>query len=329
MSYCTPCPPCDTNFPLLCEPLETTANGKRLVVEDSAACQKTIQTPVAQQVLKTDGAGNLTWTNGANSTVLGKDSTGKVEFATLNSVLQAGPVDLGSQPLTTTGVITAKTIDVTNTGTGNGISIQTENGIPFSIQSSKTNPIAGGTLNFFGATSDVEFNGASDGAFVFTNTSAVATKATVFNGANVGIYTLTPTKALDVNGQIKSKNETIINGATSEYKLLSLTTNDLTRWHIGSTNTAEPGSNVGSDFFINRFTDAGGFLGTAMQIVRSTGNVGIGTSSPAKTLHVNGTVRLQGLPTYANNAAAITGGLAVGDLFIANVSGEGQLRIVI
>jgi len=105
MSYCTPCPPCDTNFPLLCEPLETTASGKRLVVEDSAACQKTIQTPAAQQVLKTDGVGNLTWTNGANSTILGKDSTGKVEFATINSVLQAGPVNLGSQPLTTTGAV--------------------------------------------------------------------------------------------------------------------------------------------------------------------------------------------------------------------------------
>lgn len=106
MSYCTPCPPCDMEYPLLCEPLETTANGKRLVVEDSAACQKTIQTPVAQQVLKTDGANNLTWTNGANSTILGKDSTGKVEFATINSVLQSGPVDLGSQPLTTTGALT-------------------------------------------------------------------------------------------------------------------------------------------------------------------------------------------------------------------------------
>ena len=80
MSYCTPCPPCDSEFPLLCEPLETTANGKRLVVEDSAACQKTIQTPVAQQVLKTDGASNLTWTNGANNTVLAKSSTGTVEF---------------------------------------------------------------------------------------------------------------------------------------------------------------------------------------------------------------------------------------------------------
>ena len=77
---CTPCPPCDSEYPLLCEPLETTANGKRLVVEDSAACQKTIQTPASQQVLKTDGASNLTWTNGANSTVLAKSSTGIVEF---------------------------------------------------------------------------------------------------------------------------------------------------------------------------------------------------------------------------------------------------------
>jgi hypothetical protein len=85
-----------------------------LVVEDSAACQKTIQTPVTQQVLKTDGAGNLTWTNGANGTVLRKDATGLVEFATLNSVLQTGPVDLGSQPLTTTGVITTSLL--TSTG---------------------------------------------------------------------------------------------------------------------------------------------------------------------------------------------------------------------
>jgi len=120
MSLCTPCPPCDTEYPLLCEPLETTANGKRLVVEDSAACQKTIQSPVAQQVLKTDGAGNLTWTNGANGTVLGKDSTGKVEFATLNSVLQAGPVDLGSQPLSVSGATSAAAITSSSTILANG-----------------------------------------------------------------------------------------------------------------------------------------------------------------------------------------------------------------
>jgi hypothetical protein len=120
---CTPCPPCDSEYPLLCEPLETTANGKRLVVEDSAACQKTIQTPVAQQVLKTDGAGNLTWTNGASGTVLRKDSTGLVEFDTLNSVLQAGPVDLGSQPLTTTGALTVGSLSPTLAITASSLTV--------------------------------------------------------------------------------------------------------------------------------------------------------------------------------------------------------------
>lgn len=123
MSYCTPSPPCDTEFPLLCEPLETTANGKRLVVEDSAACQKTIQTPVAQQVLKTDGAGNLTWTNGGSGTVLRKDTTGLLEFATLNSVLQSGPVDLGSQPLTTTGVLTVGSLAPTSPITASALTV--------------------------------------------------------------------------------------------------------------------------------------------------------------------------------------------------------------
>jgi hypothetical protein len=116
----------------LCEPLETTANGKRLVVEDSAACQKTIQSPVLQQVLKTDGAGNLTWTNGSSGTVLRKDATGFVEFATLNIVLQSGPVDLGSQPLTTTGSVSTgalTTTSLTSTGAASVASLASTGGI--------------------------------------------------------------------------------------------------------------------------------------------------------------------------------------------------------
>jgi len=158
---CTPCPPCDSEYPLLCEPHETTANGKRLVVEDSAACLKTIQTPAAQQILKTDGAGNLTWTNGANSTVLAKSSTGIAEFATLNSLLQAAPVDLGSQPLTTTGTISASSVSggaitatsVTSTGAASVTSLSVSGaatiaGVPkltgLSVYASNAAAIAGG-----------------------------------------------------------------------------------------------------------------------------------------------------------------------------------------
>lgn len=110
MSNCSPCPPCDSVFPLLCEPLETTSNAKRLVVEDSAACQKTIQAPSTQQVLKNNSSSNISWTNGANNTILSKSNTGEVEFTSINSALQSSPVNLGSQPLTTTGAVSAGSV---------------------------------------------------------------------------------------------------------------------------------------------------------------------------------------------------------------------------
>jgi hypothetical protein len=175
MSLCTPCPPCDTEFPLLCDPLETTANGKRLVVEDSAACQKTIQTPVAQQVLKTDGATNLTWTNGANSTVLEKDSTGKVEFATLNSVLQSGPVDLGSQPLTTTGAISAASVTATGAVTAASVT----------LAANPTTNLQATTKQYVDAADALKLNKAGDtmtGALIVNST--IASNSTILANGN-------------------------------------------------------------------------------------------------------------------------------------------------
>jgi len=261
---------------LLCEPLETTANGKRLVVEDSAACQKTIQTPVAQQVLKTDGAGNLTWTNGASGTVLRKDSTGLVEFATLNSVLQSGPVDLGSQPLTTTGAVNSAS--VTTTGAVNSASVTTT-----------------GAVNSASVTTTGAVNSAS-----VTTTGAV-------NSASV-----TTTGEITSTGNIKINRADSINegGELTLNKSLDNTAG----WIIdcfGSTTT--PNLRFGSSTGIKVLIDG-------------SGNFGIGTGTPTKTLHVNGTVRLQGLPTYANNAAAITGGLVADDVY---KTATGELRIVI
>ena len=105
MTPCTPAPPCDLEYPLFCEPRELTAIAKRLVVEDSSACDRTLQTPPSSQVLVSNTNGTISWTNGANNTVLRKTSTGSVEFTTLNSLLQSAPVDLGSQSLTTTGAV--------------------------------------------------------------------------------------------------------------------------------------------------------------------------------------------------------------------------------
>ena len=196
---CTPCPPCDSEYPLLCEPLETTANGRRLVVEDSAACQKTIQTPLAQQVLKTDGAGNLTWTNGANGTVLAKSSTGIAEFATLNSLLQAGPVDLGSQPLTTTGALTVGSLaptlaitasSLTVTGTTSTAAITSSSTILANGNSSKIgyDTGAGGsvTQGSGAKTNSVTINRPT-GIIVTDNAALAADTSVTFNVSNTVI----------------------------------------------------------------------------------------------------------------------------------------------
>jgi hypothetical protein len=53
--------------------------------------------------------------------------------------------------------------------------------------------------------------------------------------------------------------------------------------------------------------------------ITSAGNVGIGTTSPTSKLHV------VGLPSYADNAAAITGGLTVGAFYHTS----GTLKVVI
>jgi membrane-bound inhibitor of C-type lysozyme len=55
-------------------------------------------------------------------------------------------------------------------------------------------------------------------------------------------------------------------------------------------------------------------------------DVGIGTISPQRKLHVNGTIRLEGLPTYSGNSTAIAGGLSTNDVYKTST---GELRIVV
>ena len=249
MTPCTPAPPCDTEYPLLCEPLETTSNGKRLIVEDSAACQKTIQTPTTQQILKADSSGNLTWTNGAAGTILKKDYSGFIEFASLNAILQSGPIDLGSQPLTTTGAITAATL------------------------------ISTGEASLSSAT----ISGSITANGVITTTGEIAINR--FDTTNEG-------------GQVTFKRAV----------------DNVTGWYIDCYGaTTSPSLRIASSSGVKATIDG-------------SGNFGIGTETPSKTLHVNGTVRIQALPQYPNNVDAIAGGLTADDVY---KTGTGELRIVV
>lgn len=65
-----------------------------------------------------------------------------------------------------------------------------------------------------------------------------------------------------------------------------------TRWSIRQDNTAESGSDVGSDFRIVPFTDSGTAGTPAIFAKRSTGNVGIGNAAPAQKLDVTGNAQI-------------------------------------
>jgi microcystin-dependent protein len=65
MSDCTNCPPCDTEFPLFCEGLETTTDGRKLVVEDNASCQKVLLEPTEVSVLQYDQNNDVAWKSGS------------------------------------------------------------------------------------------------------------------------------------------------------------------------------------------------------------------------------------------------------------------------
>lgn len=56
MSNCIPCPPCEIEDPLVCEPYGTVTKGNRILVEDDAFCTKTLQSP--------SSLSTLVWDNG-------------------------------------------------------------------------------------------------------------------------------------------------------------------------------------------------------------------------------------------------------------------------
>jgi microcystin-dependent protein len=64
---CEPCPPCEPSFPLFCEPLPTTNDAQRIVVEDSASCQKTLTKTNTPALFYQTPAGNIQFSDGSTS----------------------------------------------------------------------------------------------------------------------------------------------------------------------------------------------------------------------------------------------------------------------
>jgi len=137
--------------------------------------------------------------------------------------------------------------------------------------------------------------------------AAGATVLKILANGNVGIGTPTPGMKLDVaGGDVRFSHA----GLTTYY---SDTVDNL--GYIGQGNQIVTGS-AAKDFAISTGIAAANMvfgINNAEKVrIDTSGNVGIGTTSPKSVLHV------VGLPIYANNAAAVAGGLTAGAFYRTN-----------
>jgi hypothetical protein len=116
---------------------------------------------------------------------------------------------------------------------------------------------------------------------------------TFIEDGSVGIGTTAPVGLLDL---FKSAAATrlAIRGDAGQNRLISYRTGALQRFGLYVNNTAESGANAGSNFAIRAYSDAGTLLSTPLFIERSTGNVGINTTTPDSAFDINGLVTISG-----------------------------------
>ena len=125
------------------------------------------------------------------------------------------------------------------------------------------------------------------------------------NLGNVGIGTSTPSANLDVVSS--ASTTTYIRGSSSALRFLSYS--DGTNWIQSGTST----SNSSADLIFSSMNGVSQW----MRIQGSSGNVGIGTSSPRQILHLNGSILLDGIQNgyeqsatrgigYGSNSGAVS-----------------------
>ena len=120
----------------------------------------------------------------------------------------------------------------------------------------------------------------SDGLTVDTSTLKVDS-----SNNRVGVGTASPSDTLHVFSST-TLDHIKADGPAGINRNLEFATAGTTRWNVYTNSNSESGSNAGSNFSIARYADNGSFIGVSVFIDRSTGNVGIGQTSPGTSLHI-------------------------------------------
>lgn len=138
----------------------------------------------------------------------------------------------------------------------------------------------------------------SDSYTVSSSTTYASTKALVdglatkANDANV----VHKTGDEAMSGSLESSKNFIVNRNPVNFGGLMIQTSGISRWYTYADNTNESGFNAGSNYKINRFDDAGLFLGIPLEINRATGVTSLTSLSLT-----------DGTNTYSNSLGTIAG----------------------
>ena len=138
---------------------------------------------------------------------------------------------------------------------------------------------------------------------------------------SIGVGTSSPVGLLDLY-KAAAATRLAIRGDAGQNRLISYRTGAVQRFGLYVNNTAESGSNVGSDFAIRAYNDAGTLLNTPVFIKRSTGNVGVNTLTGTAKLQVVGSGSTSATTSLLVQNSAGTTNLSVNDAGNAFIGGN-------
>jgi hypothetical protein len=187
----------------------------------------------------------------------------------------------------------------------NGGDAQIANGIAGTLYMNNSNNY------LYGDTNGVGVLAAGDNLRIKTNNF---TRLRVIQNGNVGIGTTSPSHKLSVNGTVSSD---LFRGYTyPDNSFLDFDKDDTAAAnytglasigriaYLADTNANEPTANAAHEFFTGT-SDID--TATSLMIIETSGNVGIGTTSPSEKLHVSGNARITGAIYDSNNDPGTSG----------------------